>query len=418
MHFGIISPPVPGHLHPFGALGRELIARGHHVTLLNMADVEKPARAEGLEFVTLGASDHPAGSLPISLQQLGQLQGLGALRFTIRAVTKTTEMICRDAPAAVRSAGIDMLLVDQTEPAGGTVADHLGLPFITVCNALALNREPGVPPPFTGWGNGNAWWQRLRNLAGYSISERVMSPVTQVVSHYRQLWKLSPHRTQEDSFSRLAQISQQPAALDFPRTRISNTFHYVGPLRNVAPAQISFPWELLDGRPVVYASLGTLQHSKEHLFRCFAGACVGLEVQLVITHCGSLSRAAIEALPGDPVVVGYAPQREILARAALALTHAGLNTVLDALSFGVPVMAVPITYEQPAIAARLVWAGAGRSRPLRGINPLRLREEIKTLLSDSSYSHNAQRIAESIRSGGGVSRAADIVEGVSLRSPK
>ena len=49
-HFGIISPPVPGHIHPFAALGRELIARGHRVTYLQMIDLEEKIRAEGLDF--------------------------------------------------------------------------------------------------------------------------------------------------------------------------------------------------------------------------------------------------------------------------------------------------------------------------------------------------------------------------------
>ena len=69
MHFGIVSPPVPGHLHPMGALGRELISRGHRVTLIHMEDVRQPAFKEGLEFAAVGASDHPAGSLPVSLAE-------------------------------------------------------------------------------------------------------------------------------------------------------------------------------------------------------------------------------------------------------------------------------------------------------------------------------------------------------------
>ena len=67
-------------------------------------------------------------------------------------------MICRDAPEAVRNARVDALLVDQTEPAGGSVAEHLGIRFVTICNALALNREPDVPPPFTSWSyRRNVW---------------------------------------------------------------------------------------------------------------------------------------------------------------------------------------------------------------------------------------------------------------------
>ena len=48
-----------------------------------------------------------------------------------------------------RRRNIDALLVDQMEPAGGAVADHLGIPFITVCNALAINRDPIAPPAFS-----------------------------------------------------------------------------------------------------------------------------------------------------------------------------------------------------------------------------------------------------------------------------
>jgi MGT family glycosyltransferase len=173
---------------------------------------------------------------------------------------------------------------------------------------------------------------------------------------------------------------------------------------------VFFPWERLDGRPLIYASLGTLQFSKEHVFRCFAEACDGLDVQLVIAHCGALSLNAIDSLPGRPIAVNYAPQREILQRARLALTHAGLNTVLDSLSFGVPLVAVPITFEQPAIAARVCWAGAGRALPLRGLSTRPLRKAIETVLADPGYTRNANRIAESIRSAGGVSRAADIIE--------
>ncbi len=324
MHFGIISPPVPGHLHPFGTLGRALIARGHRVTVIHMADVKNLVLAEGLAFLPIGQGSHPPGSLPDSLAQLGELEGFSSLRFTIAAVGKTTEMFCRDAPQAIRKAAIDMLLVDQMEPAGGTVAEYLGLPFITICNALLLNREPGVPPPFTNWTSGNKWWQKTRNEIGYSVAAHLMGPVTKVVTRYRRLWNLPAHRNPEDSFSKLAQISQQPAEFDFPRQALPDCFHYVGPLRDQRQPEPPFPWDRLDGRAIIYASLGTLQYCREEIFRCFAQACAGLhDVQLVLSHCGGLSEAAIRSLPGDPVTVVYAPQASLMQRARLALTHAG-----------------------------------------------------------------------------------------------
>lgn len=44
---------------------------------------------------------------------------------------------------------------------------------------------------------------------------------------------------------------------------------------------------------------------------------------------------------GDPVVVRYAPQVELVKRAAAVITHAGLNTVLETLAEGVPLVALP-----------------------------------------------------------------------------
>ena len=415
-HFGIITPPVSGHIHPFAVLGRSLVANGHAVTCFQVLDLEQKIHSEGLGFRAIGESDHPRGSLPQSLAELGRRKGRAALTFTIQAVAQTSVMVCRDAPAAIRAAGVDALLVDQMEPAGGAVAEHLGLPFVTVCNALAINRDPISPPPFTPWQFKDAWWATLRNRAGYFLSDRMTRPITRVVADYRAQWKLPALRSPDDSFSTLAQICQMPREFDFPRTALPECFHYVGPIRGSLPNPIPFPWERLDGRPLVYASLGTLQNNREPLFRCFAAACEGLDVQLVISHGGGLSDSQAKSLPGDPLVVGYAPQYELLARAALTITHAGLNTVLDSMANGVPVVTVPITYEQPAIARRVEWTGAGRALSLNGLTPQRMKTVVSDVLTDTRYRRKAGGLADAIRQAGGVRRAVDIVESCFSRS--
>ncbi|MDQ6708215.1 MAG: glycosyl transferase family 1 [Acidobacteriota bacterium] len=391
-------------------MARELQNRGHSVTFFQIADMEAKIASEGVSFRRIGESDHPPGSLPESLAQLGALQGRAALRFTIRAVQRTTEMICRDGPDAVRAAKLDMVLVDQMEPAGATVAERLGLPFVTVCNALALNREPNIPPPFTPWNYGEAWWAHVRNRVAYQASDWVTRPVTCTLEAYRRQWKLPVYRNPDKYFSPYAQISQQPPAFDFPRRRLPACFHYAGPLRNASPHAIPFPWERLDGRPIVYASLGTLQSGKERIFRCFAEACRNFDVQLVILSYGS----ALRGMPGSPLIADYVPQIELLQRASLTLTHAGLNTVLDSLSWGVPLVAVPITYEQPAIASRIRWAGVGASVPPKRITAERIRLAIANVLGDKTFRINAGRIQSSILAAGGARRAADIIEQVAL----
>jgi MGT family glycosyltransferase len=301
-------------------------------------------------------------------------------------------MLCRDGPAAVREAGIELLLVDQTEPAGGSIAELLGIPFVTISNALLLNREPDVPPPFTPWGYRPSAWARVRNQVGYMVSDRLTRPITRVLKRVRRQWGLSTHAGPDDSVSKLLQISQQPAAFDFPRDRLPASFYYAGPLRRAPIREIPFPWDRLDGRPLVYASLGTLQNAREPVFRLFSEACAEFPVQLVMTHGGGLSDDVASSFPGNPLVVSYAPQMEVLARATLTLTHAGLNTVLDSLANGVPLVAVPLTYEQPAIARRVSWCGVGETIPFSGLDLPRLKKAIARVLSDPSYAAKAREM--------------------------
>ena len=409
-HFGIVSPPVSGHIHPFAALGRELLARGHRVTYFQVQDLAKKIQSEGIDFWPIGQGDHPPGSLPQSLAALGRLEGTAALRFTIRAVARTSAMVCRDLPSAIKEAGVDTLLVDQMEPAGGAVAEYVGIPFVTVCNALAITSDAVAPPPFAPWAYRKSWWARWRTTAGYAASAWMTRPISRAVAEYRARWNLPALGTPDESFSRRAQICQMPREFDFPRTGLPACFHYVGPLRGALPAPVPFPWERLDGRPLVYASLGTLQNSREPLFRCFAEACQDLDVQLVMSHGGGLTPTEVAGLPGNPLVVGYAPQLDLLARARLTITHAGLNTVLDSLANAVPLVTIPITYEQPAIARRVEWTGAGRSLPLAGLQAARLKALVGEVLENASYRQAASRMSDAIKSAGGVGRAADIAE--------
>jgi zeaxanthin glucosyltransferase len=411
MHFGIISPPVHGHIHPLCALGRVLKARGHRVTFLQLPDLEEKIRSEGIEFRPIGDGDFPKGSLPHWLDELGRRRGLAAIRFTIAAVARTSGVVCREAPAAIRNTSIDAMLVDQMEPAGGAVAEYLRLPFVTVCNALAINHDPQVPPPFSPWKYSTSSWSRWRNEIGYTSSNWLTRPIRDLVARFRAEWKLPPLASPDESFSPLAQICQMPREFDFPRDTLPDTFHYVGPLRSPIPHPIPFPWERLTGKPLVYASLGTLQGAREPLFRAIADACRGLDVQLVISHGGRLKPDEAASLPGEPLVVGYAPQNALLEKATLTITHAGLNTALDSMAAGVPLVTIPITFEQPAIARRVEWTGSGCCVPLSRAKPHVIRRAVIDVLERDSYRHSAQRMRAAIAAAGGVERAADLVEG-------
>ena len=108
-----------------------------------------------------------------------------------------------------------------------------------------------------------------------------------------------------------------------------------------------------------------------------AQACVGLDAQLVISLGGGINAASLPKLLGDPIVVNYAPQLELLQRAALVITHAGLNTTLESLSNAVPMVAIPISLDQPSVAARITWTGTGELVALNKLSESRLHAAVQ-----------------------------------------
>jgi zeaxanthin glucosyltransferase len=412
-HFGLICPALTGHLNPMTTLGHELQQRGHRVTLFGILDARPQTLAAGLEFWAIGEAEFPAGASAAANTKLGELSGIAAFKQIVKMFRQSTTMLLDEAPQAISAAGVEVLLVDQTSSGGGTVADFLNLPFITVCCALMLNLEIGIPPFNTTWSYSPAWWAKLRNRFSYQLLARIAQPIVKTVADRRQQWQLPPHIHPNDPFSKLAQICQQPPEFEFPRQHLSPSFHFTGPYsRPDSREPACFPFEKLTGQPLIYASMGTLQNQLSGVFENIAQACVGLDAQLVIALGGGSNPESLPNLPGSPLVVGYAPQLELLQKATLTITHAGMNTALESLSNAVPMVAIPIANDQPGVAARIAWTGTGEIVTLTRLSSSRLQTAVKQVLTKESYKQNAVRLQAAIHRAGGVSRAADIVEQV------
>jgi zeaxanthin glucosyltransferase len=416
-HIGILCPGAIGHLNPMCNLGNELLQRGHKVTLFGVPEVAEKIAHSNLVFQVVGASDFPPGTIESMYAQLGQLTGTEGLKFAIKFFLKEAGMLFRDAPEAIRNAGIDLLIIDQVTSAGGTIADYLNIPFVTVCNALPINKEPGIPPYFTHWGYQNTWWAKLRNQLGNAVSNYLTKDIWHLLTQQRKTWNLTPHRKREDSYSQLAQIAQMPQALDFPREKIVPWFHYVGSLKNLADTEPvssekqSFSFEQLNGKPLIYASLGTLQNHNWEIFHYIAEACLGLDAQLVISLGNPHADLSKANFPGNPLVVPFPPHQQLINRSHLVITHAG-STAVSCLSSGVPMVAIPITTDQPGMAARIAQAGAGEVIPLAKLNVPKLKIAIKQVFENRIYRDNAEKLCSAIRDAGGVKYAANIVEQV------
>ncbi len=407
---GAFCFPGSGHINPMTALCHALEERGHSVVLFSIADVEERVRAAGIEFHQIGADDYPPGTLKVLDDRLGEMSGFAAMRFTLDRIMDTGRMVFRDGPAAIRQERIDALLIDETDMCG-TVAEHLGIPFVSIAIVPPMNHDGRLPPFYFGFQPGKNWFSRHRNRMAMHLLSLIARPISKFVNNQRAEWGLKPFKGISDALSPIAQVSQLPRVLEFEMDARPPHLHFTGPWVNAAQRrEIHFPWDRLDGRPLVYASLGTLQNGSNSVFRTIAQACADLPVQLALSLGGGLSPEELGPLPGNPLVVSFAPQLEILKRADLVITHAGINTVLEALSEGVPLVAIPLGNDQPGVAARVVARGAGVVVPRRKLNPARLRRAVRLVLEHPAYRVRAEELGCVIRQIDGPAMAAEIIE--------
>jgi MGT family glycosyltransferase len=222
---------------------------------------------------------------------------------------------------------------------------------------------------------------------------------------------LGPIRAIENVFPSLAHITQLPECLDFPHSVLPYNFYYAGPfVDETARPLVEFPWCRLDGRPVVYASLGTARRSEPGIFPLIAEACDGLDLQLVISLGGRRNPEMFAGLPGDPIVVRDAPQLELIKRAEVVITHGGLNTALETLMEGKPMVVIPKSFDQPAVAARLEWLGVAEAFPAERVSAKDIHAALAKVFGDPRYRESARQAQAKILAARGLERAADVIE--------
>src|SRR5215467_10297594 len=410
MRIGFLSLPVPGHLNPMTTLARKLQSRGHDVVFISLADVAPFVEAAGLPFVACSEAAYPAGSLGTLVRRLSELSGEQALHFTINAMMKGyTASLFESLPGTLSMAGVDAIVLDQYQPYVELIPMHLRMPFVHVSNALHVDYTGRTPICFVDWPYGTGDNALARNVEGIRRARLLLEPVTATAQTYARKVGLpvdwnNPHST----LSPLAWITQCPREFDFGQPPDFPQFHYAGPFHDGrGRMEFDFPWQQLTGEPIVYASMGTLQNGLIDIFRSITQAAIGLkELQFVLAVGGQLDPKQLGTVPANVMVVNHAPQIEILKRSSLCITHAGLNTALESLANGVPMLALPITNDQPGVAARIANKKVGVVISADQASPGNFVTAIKRVRGDSKFGDNAQRMQEAIRSTDGLSIAA------------
>jgi zeaxanthin glucosyltransferase len=413
MKIGFVSLPVHGHLNPMVALARKLQTRGHEISFVGVADAAATVKSAGLNFICYCESEYPLGSDLYGPTR--KLRGLDVVKCACEVVLPPFIKATLDhLSEKLVGENFDLLVIDAVHFFIELVPISMGIPYVHIWTGLDIDSSGATPPSFFDWPL-DISAARERNIhALHEIAGTIFPPLRAVaVPQAEKLGLKIDWHDPAPTVSKLAVIAQYPQEFDFPDIPRPPHFHYSGPFQDErARGSIPFPWEKLNGNPLIYASMGTLMNGSSDAFDVILEAVAKLpEVQAVLSIGDDVGIHHLRPIPPNAIVVERAPQLELLKKAELCLTHAGLNTTLEALAQGVPMVAVPVGFDQPGIAARIAHHGVGKFVGMdEKLTAERLTGLIRKVMGDPMYRRRANDFKRVIAATDGLTRAAELIE--------
>ena len=378
--FLFVVPPLTGHVNPTVSVARALAAAGHEVAWVGHPRAVRPLLPEGARLFEL--DDHvPEQRWAEANARARAVRGLAAFQFLWEDFfVPLARGMVPGVDAVIDAYRPDVLVVDQQAVAGAIVARRRGLPWATLATTSA-----GLTDPLAGLPKVRAW---LDDQLASLEREAGLTPVAEP--------DRSPHLV--IAFSTRALVG---GAVTFPE----HVF-FVGPSIVDRPETAAFPFEALAPGPRVLVSLGTVNAEVgERFYSIVVEALGGAELQVVLVAPSLL----VPRVPDNFLVRSFVPQLRLLPHLHAVVCHAGHNTVAETLSFGLPLVVLPIKDDQPVVAQQVADAGAGIRLKFGRVTAAELRTAVLRVLSEPAFREAAGRIQASFQEAGGAARAASLL---------
>lgn len=359
MRFLFVPYSVAGHVHPMLPVMARLAARGATVRALVGPGFAAAARAAGAEAVPLAAV--PDVFVP------ERFAGRAALRFVAGRARRV--VVNRAAARNLRAELVrdrpDLVVLDPMLGWADRVARRLAVPSIVFSTTFAMNA-----------------------YAAAVVARRCGLKWTAGLQQFRPLVRRHEHR--------LVLANTLPA-LQPARENLDARTHLVGPLLR-RPVGEREP-----GPRCLFVSPGTVYARGPALFRAVAASFAGTDWS-VIMATGHTDPRAVGPVPANVTVRRWVDQPAVLARADAFLTHAGMNSVVEALAAGVPMVVAPRSAEQRFIAEQVVALGVAVY-----FEPSTVLRRVNALVRDRAVQAAATAWRYRLAGAGGAARAADLL---------
>ncbi len=316
----------------------------------------------------------------------------------------------------VREQKPDYIIHDGLSPWGKYIAQIVGVPSISSMTTFAI-------PPFTLQNVGRLIKSPatskllllstpLREVARIFYEGRADIPRFQALAGRLHKTYGIPRLHLLDMFTNRGQLNIVYTSRQFQpyKNLLDETFKFVGPSILQRSEPVSFPFDALGDAPIIYVSLGTVFNDKSDFYRTCFEAFAQSDYQVILSVGKRTNIASLGPLPPNFIVRAFVPQLAFLQRAALFITHGGMNSVSEALYFGVPLVVIPQAADQNLVSQRIAQLGAGKVLRRTRITAHKLRLTAEAVLAQPAYQAASLRIGKSFGEANGYLQAVTEIQ--------
>ncbi|MGE7387785.1 macrolide family glycosyltransferase [Streptomyces sp. NPDC004126] len=406
-HIAFFNIPGTGHVNPTAGIVAELVARGHRVsyavTARQGAEVEKAG-------ATLVPYETVMGKYRSTMTDLEDNDRFTTGDFVqvLRGLVQETEAVYPQVRRAFEDDRPDVLVYDGLSGwTGRLLAEEWGIPAVRSIPTLAANEH---------WSLGTDG-EYAEFDAGHAGLNGVFGEIATMLASLGAQCSAQEFFGGSESGPALVYI---PRAFQFKGETFGEDVHFVGPCWSERTFDGEWARPRTGGtrRPLVLVSLGTIHNDNTAFFQTCVDAFTDAPWDIVMAVGDQITPTDLTDVPAHIDIRPHVPQLQILREADLFITHAGMGSVMEALSFAVPMIAIPQMSEQRANADRLTQLGLGRLLHRDHLTPQTLRDTAHHVLNTPSYRHHTHTMRDHIHHAGGAPAAADVVESLLAPAPK
>lgn len=383
-----INAGSEGHVNPTIGVVQELISRGEEVVYFTIEAFREHVEKTGATVRTIDGEKFIKAFIS---------GGRTYLMERINGLLRTADIMIPSVLKQIEGEHFDYIIHDSMFGCGRLLAQILKLPAINSCTSFAQTKES---------------FDKMLDYLSKNIAPEALKTINDQYHNLTAKIKDNYHVeicSPYEVFCNPAPLTIVYTTREFQpfEETLDQTYKFVGPSLSERSTHENFDLPAINGKSVIYISLGTVFNQAIDFYKLCFQAFGNTEHTVVMSIGEKVQMSNLGEIPNNFIVKNYVPQTEVLKYTRVFITHGGMNSVHEGLYYGVPLIVIPQSADQPVISEQVANIGAGIQLQMQNLTANQLLDALDVVLKHPSFQKAAANIGESFQKSGGYQKAVD-----------